>query len=275
MDEFGRTPLDYNAEYSHENSANNQGADITLELIKHGADVNAKIKTGAYINGSYCGEQTPLFNALRCGNITIVHTLLEHGADVTLSDEFGRTPLHYYAEYSHENSANQSDDITLELIKHGADVNARTHWGQTTLFPAVRCGNIAILRTLLENSADVKLSEKWRQCTVLHEAADRGDLKAISLLIEYGATVDAPDKDGRTPLHEAAKAGKTHEAFFLLIKAGANVHAKNNMGMTPAFLAGMQTVPHPTITDWVLQHRQKEWEALTTLVEKTASRPMP
>ena len=39
-------------------------------------------------------------------------------------------------------------------------------------------------------------------------AASRGDLGAIQRLIARGASIDAPDYDGRTPLHLAAAEAK-------------------------------------------------------------------
>ena len=51
-----------------------------------------------------------------------------------------------------------------------------------------------------------------------------------------GINVNARDKDGRTPLHYAARQG-CDEVVNLLITRGANVNAKNKIGNTPLHLA--------------------------------------
>jgi ankyrin repeat protein len=52
------------------------------------------------------------------------------------------------------------------------------------------------------------------------------------LLLTRGADVDAKDRDGDTPLHDAAFRG--HEKIVgLLLAHGADVGAKNNAGRTP------------------------------------------
>ena len=38
--------------------------------------------------------------------------------------------------------------------------------------------------------------------TKLHVAAQNGDIKAISVLLQEGAVVDVEDRYGQTPLHE-------------------------------------------------------------------------
>lgn len=55
----------------------------------------------------------------------------------------------------------------------------------------------------------------------LHAAAQRGDVAAITRLLQSGAAIDATDGAGRTPLHVATFA-RQREAVQALLKAGAN-----------------------------------------------------
>ena len=72
----------------------------------------------------------------------------------------------------------------------------------------------------------------------MHKAAAAGHCKVLELLIQYGGNIDAHSKrDGGTPMHRAASAGRV-EAIGTLLKAGASVAAVDNVGRTPLHWAG-------------------------------------
>jgi len=75
-------------------------------------------------------------------------------------------------------------------------------------------------------------SDNWGM-TALHFAAENGDLAMVRFLLENGAEVNARGPCGNTPLHYAA----TREVAEALIAGGADVHAKGNRGMTPLHYA--------------------------------------
>lgn len=62
----------------------------------------------------------------------------------------------------------------------------------------------------------------------------------VKLLLERGADVNGGDKNGNTPLSEAASHGCDRELMRILIKAGAKIDAKNVAGLTP-FEIGLWT----------------------------------
>jgi hypothetical protein len=57
-------------------------------LLEHGADVNAKVD-----KQSSFPSATPLHLAARLGRVEVVHVLLQHGANVGMKDDSGRTTL--------------------------------------------------------------------------------------------------------------------------------------------------------------------------------------
>ena len=87
--------------------------------------------------------------------------------------------------------------------------------------------------------------------TPLHLAADNGHKEIVELLIAKGADVNAKNKGGSTPLHEA----KTKEVGELLIVEGANVNAKNSLGRTP--LDNATLFNHPEIANLLRKHGGK------------------
>jgi len=70
----------------------------------------------------------------------------------------------------------------------------------------------------------------------LHWMAILGDSKAIQLLLDAGAGIDAVDDEGNAPLHVAVK-WRQAEAASSLIARGAKCEIRNNQGSTPAEIA--------------------------------------
>ncbi|CAN0229162.1 unnamed protein product [Ectocarpus fasciculatus] len=65
--------------------------------------------------------------------------------------------------------------------------------------------------------------------TPLHEASRAGCARVVSLLVKHGANVNAEDRRGRTPLHYTT----SDEVRRVLLHAGANPDARDNMGEKP------------------------------------------
>jgi ankyrin repeat domain-containing protein 50 len=68
---------------------------VMIELLTHGANVNAKDHLG----------YSPLHHAVKKGSISIVQLLFLFGAQASSKDGQGSTPLHLAAFHSHEQIA--------------------------------------------------------------------------------------------------------------------------------------------------------------------------
>jgi ankyrin repeat protein len=88
---------------------------------------------------------------------------------------------------------------------------------------AVKAGDTASLRALLQGQADVNAREV-DGTSALHWAVRGGDGSAVDLLIHAGARVDAVNRYGVTPLSLAARSGR-HDLLKALLDAGASVDA--------------------------------------------------
>jgi ankyrin repeat protein len=90
------------------------------------------------------GDQCPLMNAVTDRNPPMVHLLLQHHADVNVSDMDGRTPIFEAVSWN-------NPSVIRLLIQHGADMNHREHLlGLTPLLFAVVHKRVAAVQTLLE-----------------------------------------------------------------------------------------------------------------------------
>jgi hypothetical protein len=144
------------------------------------------------------------------GDLNIVSLLIDNGADVSATDEYGQTPLHLAS----------NEGVAQLLIDRGADVSATNEYGWTPLHLASRGGHEGVARLLIDRGADFSATDKKGQ-TPLHLASSLGNEGVARLLIDRGADFSATDKDGQTPLHLASRT--EHEGVArLLIDRGAD-----------------------------------------------------
>lgn len=72
-----------------------------------------------------------------------------------------------------------------------------------------------VAQLLLERGGDVNAQDKGGLIP-LHNASSYGHLDIAALLIKYNTAVNATDKWGFTPLHEAAQKGRTQLSALLV-----------------------------------------------------------
>jgi ankyrin repeat protein len=122
------------------------------------------------------GGATPFMFAALYSDAATVSRLLDLGADANVRNDANATPLMWAV-----------DDLgkTRALLDHGAQVNAVSTDGRTPLvIAASQTGSAAVVGLLLEKGAT-------GESAALREAASRGDLESMRLLIAHGADVKA------------------------------------------------------------------------------------
>lgn len=136
----------------------------------------------------------------------------------------------------------RDQELVQELLNKGANVNAAAcnpAGGCTTpLTSAIFSGDAGIVRTLLMAHADVdtRADRQHASRTVLCDAAAVGNANIVRILIANGATVNAPDANGTTPLMWAAMQGHI-EVIRVLLASGADPTATDSHGRTAAMIA--------------------------------------
>jgi ankyrin repeat protein len=169
-----------------------------------------------------------LFQAARENNVPEVGRLLRAGADVNIRDDDGdTTPLIDACWLGHF-------AVVKELREHGADVNAKANDERTPLHIAVMKDNLALLDELLSPNASNGTT------TILGKLKSRG-----------GANIEAKDRYGDTPLHDAS-AGGLVAIVQSLLSGGANILAVNDDGLLPIHLAVGQG--NSAVSKHLLQH---------------------
>src|SRR6516225_533930 len=108
--------------------------------------------------------------------------LIEHGADINVRTQQGRTALMAAAK------RNGNADLVRVLLEKGADVKAP---GDTTLIPAAQSGDVEIMRLLIESGADVNCISPRVGETPLMYAAASGSVEVVRLLLAKGANPNA------------------------------------------------------------------------------------
>ena len=246
------------------NAMNAKGCTALHFAAQQGAydAARALVENGAIVEPPRKGDlPSPLLMAVRKKAARIALLLIERGADVRISDEYG-TPLHTLAETTglHDvavrimqfdetlragdptallrtATAEDADRVVSRLVADGGDINVRNErYPQTSLLHvAAEHGSQRAARLLLDRGMDAA-GRNGRGQTPLHLAAESGSHEIVSVLLERGVPVDVRDEDGLTPLHEAAYNNAPLVAE-LLIEHGAVVNAKSPADWTPLHFA--------------------------------------
>lgn len=220
-----------------------------------------------------------LLDAAGQGDLTRVRSLIARGAPVDFRDESGETPLQK-AAFGNAASGDTIGHtrVVRFLLQRGAQVNSADKQGETALLGAVLV-NPASARVLLDAGANVNARSKRGDTPFLYAAGDDGpkdgdnhammqllvargaDVRARNedgenalfqalqskqlgnarFVLDKGVPINQADKDGETPLMQAARAGSNFVP--LLLKRGANTSARDKDGKTALFYADERATP--------------------------------
>jgi ankyrin repeat protein len=97
-------------------------------------------------------------------------------------------------------AAEEGDLATATKLLETGNVNKALADGRTALIMAVKCGQVALVKVLLEAGADANKALN-NGATLLQTAAQCGHPAVVKVLIEAGADANKALNTGCTPLH--------------------------------------------------------------------------
>lgn len=231
-----------------------------MHAISHGYNSIAELllSHGAQVDAPTSGW-TPLHRATDLVNISMVSTLLAHGADIEAKSpkDFSRrkhplgvlkSPKADDSDDDHSSSnergwtpllraaCNGEDKMVQLLLHRSADIEARNPTNGTPLIVACERQHDAVVDMLLINGADVHAEDDFGWKPIHRALVNKGGELIAGLLLSQEANVNAHDTYRKTPLHHAIEKGDDQMVRFLL-NAGADIEARDIAERTPLHTA--------------------------------------
>lgn len=206
--------------------------------------VAAMIRAGADANEMTPNGSTPLLIAVSYRQSEVAETLLSfpeavHGINAffTKTDPKKRTAFQIAIERG-------LASVVAKMLEFGADVNAQDADGATPMQHAVAQGNLALVKTLFAEGADLN-RDAGGKGTALYLAcetpgiADGGARAAIvAFMLRHGADPEiACGPLRQTPLAAAVLANNGEKAVAEILKHPVSAETRDGQGATPLFHA--------------------------------------
>ncbi|XP_064602158.1 fibronectin type 3 and ankyrin repeat domains 1 protein-like [Liolophura sinensis] len=168
---------------------------------------------------------SPLMQAAQKGYLEILEKLLSFGADVHLKNDAGKTSLMLAC------FAGQLDSVKI-LRSNGANYEDFDRGGSAPLHWAVDGQNDKLVEWMIKDGAEVDIRDQNSGWTPLLRCASvTGNYDVASVLLMYGADINAQDNDRKTPLMIAILNGH-FPLVELLLKRNADISRTNEFGKT-------------------------------------------
>ncbi|XP_065336263.1 ankyrin-3-like [Cloeon dipterum] len=196
--------------------------------------------------------RTCLHLAAKSGDIDALQTWIDLGGDLNVVDNEGLTALHFAAKGGHlqfvkmllacqaEEARNPDvgEGSVGSALKENVRVNICDNLGRTPMHLAAQSENFDLVKLLLENGADLTLTDMERKNAIHYAINNEGILRFINE--KNGSLLKQSLKDGSTSLHLALESYNVEDdgiIRWILEQGDIDLNAKNDFGDTPLLLA--------------------------------------
>lgn len=171
-----------------------------------------------------------LHEAAAKGDVAEIEKLIAEGERPNIQDSKSRTPLHVAAFFKHHAAARA-------LLKLGANANALEIDKYDIITIAAVANDIEMLKLAIEGGASARNITSRYNGTTLIAAAHLGHAEVVRILIEAKAPLNHVNNLGWTALMESivlGNGGTSHtNTLKALVEAGADVNIPDRQGITP------------------------------------------
>jgi ankyrin repeat protein len=188
-------------------------------------NINYSFQNDSFENKN--ASTAPIHDAAYVGDIHMITWLVDLGADPTLKDSLGRSPLHIAAMSGNENAAMYFATLN--------DVNLFSIQGETALYLATLHGHVGVMQMLLWRNARIYMKYSpmgerrgVRKMEVLHAAvkfasSEHGNMTPLRIILDNISFdhLNVIDNDGFAAIHLAV-IGKHDDVFTLLLAHHTN-----------------------------------------------------
>ena len=237
-------------------------------MFGHRQSVQLLIDKGAIVNKVDINGNTPLHVAIMSGgDFSIVKALIQK-TDLSIQNNDDQNVLHVAVRYHKVDSIDlicsqkqasalittaDKDGLTPVLLavslgqldttkkflkQPQVNIAGSTKKRKNVIHLAAATSNVALLSLLLDSYNTLHLINEADNmlCTPLHDAADKGQLKQVQVLLDRGAMIKST-VDGHSPLHYACLQGHLTVAKELTERHPFQINLSTNNKDTPLHLA--------------------------------------
>ncbi|MDZ4801738.1 MAG: ankyrin repeat domain-containing protein [Bryobacteraceae bacterium] len=168
--------------------------------------------------------EPPIIQAVRSGNPALIAKTAADKSELHKLGSKGQTALH-------EAAARCSLETVLLLVDAGVDRGTVDRHNNTAAMIAADCpqntGMVRMTRALMTPLPNKGVDEEWRWS--LQDAAARGDMAVLNMLLQMGADVNTVGTAGNRAIEIAARKGNA-KLVRVLLEKGADVSLKTAAG---------------------------------------------